>query len=72
MTIALIYDLVVLATSISSTQYLNISPEYFSGEEPPDETDGLLSLVVAWDGNVDEPGWRVGVAESNDWNVDVG
>jgi hypothetical protein len=32
----------------------------------------MTTLVVGRDGNVDELGGRVGVAESNDGNVDVG
>jgi len=32
----------------------------------------MTTLVVCWDSNIDELGWRVGIAESNDWNVDVG
>lgn len=31
----------------------------------------MLGLVVGWDGNIDELQRRVGIAESDDWNVDV-
>lgn len=31
----------------------------------------MASLVVGRNGNVDELGWRVGIAESEDWDVDV-
>ena len=32
----------------------------------------MTTLVVGWDGDVDELGGGVSVAEGNDWNVDVG
>jgi hypothetical protein len=32
----------------------------------------MTTLVVGWDGNVDELGRGVGVAEGNDGNVDIG
>ena len=32
----------------------------------------MPSLVVGWDGNIDELGGGVSVAKSNNWNVDVG
>jgi hypothetical protein len=32
----------------------------------------MTTLVVGWDSNIDELSWGVGVAESNDRNVDVG
>ena len=32
----------------------------------------MTTFVVCWDSNVDEFGGRVGVAESNDGDVDVG
>ena len=32
----------------------------------------MTTLVVGWDGYIDELGWRVSVAKSDDWNVDVG
>ncbi len=32
----------------------------------------MTTLVVSWDCNIDELGWRVGVAESNDGDIDVG
>lgn len=45
--------------------------EDLSGEHVPDQTDGVLGLVVGWDGDVDILQWRVGIAESDDWDVDV-
>ena len=44
--------------------------EGLSGEHPPDESDGVLGLVVGRDGNVDELEGRVGVAEGDDGDVD--
>lgn len=32
----------------------------------------MTTLVVGWDSNIDILGWGVGVAESDDWDVDVG
>jgi hypothetical protein len=46
--------------------------EDFTGKHPPDETDSVTALVVGWDGNIDVLGWGIGVAEGNDWDVDVG
>lgn len=31
----------------------------------------MTTLVVGWDSNIDVLGWGVGVAESDDWDVDV-
>ena len=31
----------------------------------------MLTLVVAWDGDIDVFRWRVQVSQSNDWDVDV-
>lgn len=31
----------------------------------------MTTLVVGRDGNVDKFGWRVGIAEGEDWDVDV-
>lgn len=45
--------------------------EDFTGKQPPDETDGVTTLVVGGDGDVDEFGGRVGVAEGDDWDVNV-
>ena len=42
-----------------------------TGQKPPDEANGVAALVVGGDGNVDKVGWRVGVAQSNDGDVDV-
>ena len=32
----------------------------------------MATLVVGWDSDIDEFGWGVGVAESDDWDVDIG
>jgi hypothetical protein len=32
----------------------------------------VTTLVVGWDGYIDVFSWGVGVAESNDWDIDVG
>jgi hypothetical protein len=32
----------------------------------------VTTLVVGWDSNINELGWGVSVAESDDWDVDVG
>lgn len=45
--------------------------EDLTGKEPPDGTNGVATLVVGGDGNVDVLGGRVGVAEGNDGDVDV-
>ena len=45
--------------------------EDLTGEQPPDGTDGVATLVVGRDGNVDVLGGRVGVGESNDGDIDV-
>ena len=45
--------------------------EDLTGKEPPDGTNGVATLVVGRDGNVDVLGGRVGVAEGNDGDVDV-
>lgn len=45
--------------------------EDFSGQQPPDETDGVSSLVVGWDRNIDVGERRVGITESDHWDVDV-
>ena len=42
-----------------------------TGEEPPDQTDGVDGLVIAWDGDVDVLQAGVGVAEGDDRDVDV-
>lgn len=46
--------------------------EDLAGEHPPDETNGVATLVVRGDGNVDVLGGGVGVAEGDDGDVDVG
>lgn len=46
--------------------------EHFSGQQPPDETDGVTTFVVGWNGNVDKFGGGVGVAERNHRDVDIG
>ena len=45
--------------------------EDFASKEPPDETDGMSGLVVGRNSNVDELQGSIGVAESNDGDVDV-
>ena len=45
--------------------------ENLAGEEPPDKTDGMSGLVVGGDSNVDELQRGIGIAESNDGDVDV-
>ena len=42
-----------------------------TGKQPPDQTDGVTALVVGGDGNVNEVGGGVSVAESDDGDVDV-
>lgn len=46
--------------------------ENLTGQHPPDTANGVTTLVVGGDGNVDELGRGVSVAEGNDGNVDVG
>lgn len=46
--------------------------ENLTGEHPPDAANGVTTLVVGRDGNVDELSGRIGVAEGNDGDVDVG
>jgi hypothetical protein len=46
--------------------------EDLSGEHPPDETDGVLGLVVGGDSDVNELEGSVGVAEGDDGDVDEG
>lgn len=45
--------------------------EDLTGQHPPDQTDGVATLVVGGDGNVNELGGRVGVAEGDDGDVDI-
>ena len=45
--------------------------EDLTGEHPPDEADGVATLVVGGDGNIDVRGGRVGIAEGDDGDVDV-
>lgn len=44
----------------------------FSCKHPVDETDGVLSLVTSWNGNVNELKEGVSITKGNDWDVDVG
>ena len=46
--------------------------EHLSGQHPPHQTNAVGRLVVAGNGNVNELGWRVNVAETNDRDVGVG
>ena len=48
------------------------SPPVLAGEEPVEQADGQLALVVGRDGNIDEAEGRVGVAEGNGRTVDIG
>ena len=43
----------------------------FSGQHPENHGDGLWYSVVAWNDDIDEIEWGVGVAQSNGWDVDV-
>ena len=45
--------------------------EDLTGEQPPDETNRVLGLVVGRDGNIDELEGSIGVAEGDDGDVDV-
>jgi hypothetical protein len=45
--------------------------EDLTGKHPPDGTNGVATLVVGRDGNVDVLGGRVGVGQGNDGDVDV-
>lgn len=45
--------------------------EDLTGEQPPDGTDGVATLVVGGDGDVDVLGGGVGVDEGDDGDVDV-
>jgi hypothetical protein len=46
--------------------------QYLAGQQPPDQTNGVAGLVVAWNSNVDVFGGRVGVDEGNNWNINIG
>ena len=46
--------------------------EDFAGKHPPDSSNGVASLVVGGDGNVNVLSGGVGVAEGNDGDVHVG
>ena len=46
--------------------------ENFTGQQPVDETNGELALVVARDGNVDVLEGGVGMAEGDGGDIDVG
>lgn len=45
--------------------------EDLAGEHPPDAADGVATLVVGGDGDVDVLGGGVGVTEGDDGDVDV-
>lgn len=45
--------------------------EDLTGKHPPDASDGVATLVVGGDGNVDVLSGGVGVAEGNDGDVDI-
>ena len=42
-----------------------------TGQEPPHQTNRLVSLIVARDRDVNELGRRVNIAKSNNWDVGV-
>ena len=46
-------------------------PKDLPGQHPPHQTDAVGALVVAGNGNIDELGGRVDIAESNDGDVGV-
>jgi hypothetical protein len=46
--------------------------QHLTSQHPPDQPNSMATLVVCWNGDVDELGWGIGVAESNDGDVDVG
>jgi len=43
----------------------------FSGQEPVSQTNTVSGFVVAWNANIDVFDWRIGIAQRNDWDVDV-
>ena len=44
----------------------------FTGQKPPHESNGLVSLVVARNSNIDKPGWGINIGESNDGDIGIG
>merc|ERR1711936_353176 len=55
----------------SSTADGSAESEHLPGEHPPHQTDAVGALVVARDGDVDELGGGVNVAEGDDGDVGV-
>merc|ERR1711936_58572 len=55
----------------SSTADGSTKSEHLPGEHPPHQTDAVGALVVAGDGDVDELGGGVNVAEGDDGDVGV-
>merc|ERR1719373_625986 len=55
----------------SATADRSPESEHLPGEHPPHQTDAMGALVVAGDGDVDELGGRVNVAEGDDGDVGV-
>merc|ERR1719433_1191646 len=45
--------------------------EHFASKEPPHQTNGLWTLIVAWDGNIHVPHRGVSCSKSNDRDVDI-
>ena len=43
----------------------------FSGQHPENGGNSLGDSVVAWDDNIDEIQWGIGVAQSDGWDVNV-
>ena len=44
----------------------------FTGQKPPHESNGLVSLVVARNSNIDKPGWGINIGERNDGDIGIG
>jgi len=53
------------------TWHLTAETQDLTGQQPPHQTDRVSRLRVAWNGNVDVLQRAVGVAESNDRDVDI-
>ena len=43
----------------------------FTGQKPPHESNGLVSLVVARNSDIDKPGWGINIGESNDGDIGI-
>jgi len=51
---------------------LTLEHESLSGQEVEHKSDGLETLVVGWNGNINELKWGIRVAKCDDWDVHVG